>query len=986
MSRLPGVWPAYLDNKLYYFDDGSLSERQYYHTSNYGMVPLNVSYSTEENADGSITYKIGCEKTLSWYSFSKLYYFFVEYYNLLKQYGHCNRIYTSAEDYYNYESADKYADQMIYGTNRQTYIDLDNEFADNGGIVKVKVYNKVTCEYSEWKTPDEVHDENDGDKTIIVDVTDGGFYKWICENVVPSFEIPMDYTDYWHSKRLYYPDVVKWLAWFKDRNDRYAEATDCKNTDNCCECDEYKNRGGYGIFTEMKTWYDKVNNGISGNTNAISGIVECQGDECDYCLSPTIIEPISIYTYLDDFGEFSIFSKEYELGIDYRTVETTNGETATTVHYDGGNAHSGTVVTMEDGSSQILTSGSGFSFIPCFMEKVKDDGAWKSYTERYVEENEDDFKVNVKYFTYDINNVRYTTSAETESEAMVLLEERMAKKYPIIEINGYLIGGTLYERKEIEYAIYYDENNKYMDGKKYVVMRDNITNTPYVYINGNKVYAEFYQSDNVFYFTYFKKRDAKINKNIFDISNYQTFERFGKTNGMYYIDYDGAVITVEELDQNGKLLNGNIVIRVIGYTANEDGTTIYVTDAGRVITENLEELDYVIEDGIIIEKYAYPITLYPVNEITGKTVSKLIGLMSYNMLVDDIGNRIDGIFSTDGKFVSSKPIEGSIIEPLYHVGNTANISRFKLTEDELYDVDGNKKNINHFVGNIITRMKFYYKDTNGEPVDETVVDVVLNGSEIEFKNYKGEMYGDVTSVDSLTRTSLTAIKKSTDIKETIENDEFNDCDKLYKENGDEIVRDKQYFCLSFMENIFCDVTYNIGATLSRVENKNFILAEDMDHGVEYTETVRFVKENREYYLKKPKKLDLLAPFKRNKPESHSISYPIFVYKMVQDETVVEYSQYGTDYSVPMANFKFNILTDWKAEKKEDMTQFNNTEVYPTFREEYRLGSSVIENIDTDIYIERGINAAYERHLKLGEVVSLENLERYGNGYFKMQDS
>ena len=45
-----------------------------------------------------------------------------------------------------------------------------------------------------------------------------------------------------------------------------------------------------------------------------------------------------------------------------------------------------------------------------------------------------------------------------------------------------------------------------------------------------------------------------------------------------------------------------------------------------------------------------------------------------------------------------------------------------------------------------------------------------------------------------------------------------------------------------------------------------------------------------------------------------------------------------------------------------------------------------ENVDSDIYIDRGINAAFEKHLKLGEVTSLEALEQYGNGYFKIMES
>ena len=69
-----------------------------------------------------------------------------------------------------------------------------------------------------------------------------------------------------------------------------------------------------------------------------------------------------------------------------------------------------------------------------------------------------------------------------------------------------------------------------------------------------------------------------------------------------------------------------------------------------------------------------------------------------------------------------------------------------------------------------------------------------------------------------------------------------------------------------------------------------------------------------------------------------------------------------------------------------MTKHNDLQVFPTYREGYRFGISILENVDSDIYIDRGINAAFEKHLKLGEVTSLEALEQYGNGYFKIMES
>jgi hypothetical protein len=65
---------------------------------------------------------------------------------------------------------------------------------------------------------------------------------------------------------------------------------------------------------------------------------------------------------------------------------------------------------------------------------------------------------------------------------------------------------------------------------------------------------------------------------------------------------------------------------------------------------------------------------------------------------------------------------------------------------------------------------------------------------------------------------------------------------------------------------------------------------------------------------------------------------------------------------------------------------NNMSVFPIFREECYFGFSTPQNINDNIYIDRGVNASFEKHLKLMEAHTLEALENYGNGYFKINKS
>jgi hypothetical protein len=92
------------------------------------------------------------------------------------------------------------------------------------------------------------------------------------------------------------------------------------------------------------------------------------------------------------------------------------------------------------------------------------------------------------------------------------------------------------------------------------------------------------------------------------------------------------------------------------------------------------------------------------------------------------------------------------------------------------------------------------------------------------------------------------------------------------------------------------------------------------------------------------------------------------------------NSYNTAYIDNLSSFTI------KADRKYDNDYESSGDTKaPIIREEYRVGVSAPENIKGNIYIDRGINSAFEKHLKLGEVASLEALENYGNNYFKIMD-
>ena len=56
-----------------------------------------------------------------------------------------------------------------------------------------------------------------------------------------------------------------------------------------------------------------------------------------------------------------------------------------------------------------------------------------------------------------------------------------------------------------------------------------------------------------------------------------------------------------------------------------------------------------------------------------------------------------------------------------------------------------------------------------------------------------------------------------------------------------------------------------------------------------------------------------------------------------------------------------------------------------FMEDYQIGLSFVANNNEDVYIDRGTATAFERHLRLSEVDTLDDIENYGNGMFKMKE-
>lgn len=867
-SRLPSVYPSYDGDELLFFDEESIKKRDNRLMSNYGTVPLDICpklLGYNGFKDKHDNFKI------SWNTFSRWFHEFKLYYWLLNDGGSCKRVYSSATDFYDSEYKPSSTVQLPFGSDRSSYEELDKSFEERGGKVS-KIIN--SCE---------------GKDDIVVGYRDDGFFKWICDNIVPSFEIPSEYVGYWNTNRIYYPNVISWISWFEERKGYPSELNKCAESDDCCDCEEYIRRGGEKLLESLKTWFKETNSNIL----KIKGIIE--GNLQNF--APHAFCEINVSSCFGKPSLQSILSEEYNTKTDFR-----HGS------YDSTSNTSGGTVVDVDGVSMHFKKGfkpnGGSTFNEKYMEMEYDDSVFEEYLPMYANDNKSSFSVpnGMTYYGVDKDGVK----KYGKSYADVI--DKFSTKANI-ERNGkygwFLIDEELYEVSPIE--------SVEMNGEKIPVFRENGTNTPYVIVGGRDVYAEY---------------DFKSNSYSFSFNGNATFKRNPSqdsldASGIRCISYNGVIKTFPSTSDTitFSLSNGDTAdYKLIdGYSIVDD--SIYYIYKGKVTSG--DTLDEVAEDeatmsgDVITIKAKGDIKISKCNVIIGTTSSKLLGLRSFNVMTDDNGNMIEALNTTPTKDTYNyQPLEGSELEPLYQVGNVACISAFSLSYE---DYENNKKNeprpIRH-VGNIISSMKFYYADANGDEISYTV-----------------------TEVGGAIKSSLNAIREST--KKATE----------YKNNYPmEVVSD----------NVYCEIVYNIGATIVYDKAKSSYSISG-DSGVEYTEIVEFEKVKTEYYL-----------------GNDSNSYPIYVYKLRQGDNPT------ASFTAPINVFDTSLTTTYSS--IDGMDDYNGLDAYPTFQDAYNIGISSLPIVDSDVNIDRGNNAAFEKHLKIGEVTSLEALENYTNGYFKMMEN
>jgi hypothetical protein len=61
----------------------------------------------------------------------------------------------------------------------------------------------------------------------------------------------------------------------------------------------------------------------------------------------------------------------------------------------------------------------------------------------------------------------------------------------------------------------------------------------------------------------------------------------------------------------------------------------------------------------------------------------------------------------------------------------------------------------------------------------------------------------------------------------------------------------------------------------------------------------------------------------------------------------------------------------------------NTSLSAITKEEYLFGIVSKPEIESDLFIDRGITTVFDKHLRLSEITNLSELARYGKGYYNL---
>lgn len=500
------------------------------------------------------------------------------------------------------------------------------------------------------------------------------FVSFCEETCFPTFVFNVQFEDKdyiinaWNIDRMSFIDVNKWIK----------KLNDLKNSDIPCDKCRYEELYGDEVIPTMEQWLNKLNS-------------------VSFCEETCIDIPILFTTSIENLGEFTIFSKDWNEGEDYGSE--------------------GATVIFNDDLYEFNPKGNDFGSL--YSTKYKENyfpnknaikGTWM---EEWLDKSGNNLKYNINQ--WERKSISDDKSCFSESQFYSLKDgrkinnptkDKMSYQYNIDTNNNlgfFYIKGNLYRVFESEYIIYDKEICLIYDFES-----SNI-GIKYCTINGVNYYS--YYEDN--------KHKIKVNGKEIELTTpkgsfiflndvpiliednkIKLYDKLNECN-IIYNKFDG----ITEVDGNIIYINDN---KSFKFNRKDNGSDIEYVNDNTILTYvgwyynsdsyNKEKLYEISGNTLYFHK---PYKIYDKTKTTGYTETKLSLLIDDVVAYDDMGNKLPCSLNKDSNGNYKHPSHEELMDINFHVGNTSQIS---------FLFDGK------YFGNIITDIIYYYNDGFGNKV------------------------------------------------------------------------------------------------------------------------------------------------------------------------------------------------------------------------------------------------------------------------------
>lgn len=580
-------------------------------------------------------------------------------------------------------------------------------------------------------------------------------------------------------------------------------------------------------------------------------------------------------------------------------------------------------------------------------------------------------------------------------------KDNMSDKYPLetakkffIDNNIVYIIGTYYivDNTSVESNCSYFFNDK----KSFSVQNDNFyvvefeysgNRNPYINIGSRKLYGYkdnngdyVFESDNVKYVSHevegvFYNGELKIidsDATAILFGDYKKFNLLSIDNNDYYVNIDSIYYTVK----NGVL--GKYTLVGDGIEYNHQNTDEF--GANLTTNNNIDNNSYGYfikgNDLYILQPY----NIYNLQYISGTTASQLSLFKIADCTYDELGGSVEGVLLYAQK---NKDLYKGVVCPLPNDSLSLLYVEKTASNVEQVATDNGKE---RYFGNFLDTIDFYLADADGNKIDS-----VINGEDILEKLKKDEettgeflktLYSTYTVIPNYDETA----KKLIGYKIT----SLEDAKKSYE--GLQIANELNlYDVLNKIGGALkCRFKYYLGTFLDYDKNeKEFKLADGCFKGVEYEDIYTVVRKTYTYgrsasdyytiyyYELVGEKIEYTDDNSIDGDVKSNFKMEVPLYKIINNHYFAEFNGGSgkTFYDVGVYN------TDHYGNEIDKINEYNGFNTLPLTRKDYNIGIALQEKVLGDIYIDRGISSAFEKHLKLQEVDTLEDLENYSNGGF-----